>query len=449
MRAWLLPFVPLALGQSHAELTSADDLKVALHDVLTRNDLFDVLFLSDRLGLGLRISHPETLDRDQTRYRGTATTNPPALYGVIRYEVDVDRTRQTSAARLSFASRSCAPLRQWGAEWHIQTSSGVATDGGPFYEHLEWPTSDGITLVRTAQGSGCNIEMLQTLRRVVSVPVSPELPRAAGGGLATQIASLLLSDLRDYAQVGRILNTEFIVGPGSERNGLLYRGSPFPGRVISGFGPYVDYSGNDSGWYEPPGFFARPLHIADRSVTLNLTADSEVVCLSQPQLAAELKQRGDSIHEQRSQSGVHSVYSVRSANRVSVSVTFKDGCATAVYFSQVTDIAHSLGDPIRFAPDDSLERAQGGLTDEAQRRINLLARRLRSVSLGGIEVEEMQGKQPGAPMRKDLGRLKLLINEALKRQGVDVSARANSQEAGECHMRVQVGEPVVCVDAWL
>jgi hypothetical protein len=91
-----------ALGQSHAELVTADDLKAALYDVLSHNDLFDAVNLSDRLSIGLHISRAAAPDRNTTRYEGTATANPPALYGSINYEADVDVARQMSSVRLSF-----------------------------------------------------------------------------------------------------------------------------------------------------------------------------------------------------------------------------------------------------------------------------------------------------------------------------------------------------------
>jgi len=446
--SWLLGFLPPALGQSHAELATADDLKTALYGVLSHNDLFDALYLSERLGIGLRISRPEALDRNTTRYEGTATANPPVLYGFIDYEVDVDVPRQMSTVRLSFGSRRCAPLRLWGSEWHVQTSSGMATDGGPSYESLVWPASDGITLIVTAHPGGCGIELWQTLRRLVSIPVSAPLPHAPANGLSGQIAELLLSDLRNYTQVGRVLNTEFVVEPDSQRNGLLYRGRPFPGRVIPGFKSYFLYDADDSGWYMPPGFTAQALHITDRSVILDLTADSDVVCLSKAQLASELKQRDHRIRRQRGVSRDESVYSVRGANLVSVSVTFEGECATALRFRQVTDVARSLGDPIRFTPEDSLDRSNDNLTDDAQRRINLLAFRLRSVSLGGMEIEEMPGKRPTAAVKQDLALIKRLISEALKRKGVAAPRGANNKETGVCDLRLQPDEPAVCVDVW-
>ncbi len=446
---WLLAIMPAALAQSRAEIVTADDLKAALHDVLSHNNLFDAAYLSDRLGIGLHIARPEAVDRDTTRFEGTATATPPTLYGLFQYEADVDRAQQTSTVRVSFASRSRASLQQWGSEWHVQTQSGMATDGGPSYVSLVWPGSEGITLTVTTSDLGCSVGMSQTLRRVVSVPVSPELPHTPPSGLSRLIANLLLSDLRDYAQVGRILNTEFVVDPGSQRKGLLYRGRPFPGRVVPGFKSDIYYDGDDSGWYMPPGFIARPLHITDRSVALNLTADSDVVCLSQAQLASELKQRDPRIRKQRGGSRNESFYSVRSANLVSVSVTFKGECATTLLFRQVTDVARSLGDPIRFTPEDSLERSTGSLTGDAQRRVNLLAVRLRSVSVGGIEIEQIPGKHRKAAVNQDLALLKRLLRDALKRKGVTAPPRATNHETGACYLRLQPDAAAVCVDVWL
>jgi hypothetical protein len=134
---------------------------------------------------------------------------------------------------------------------------------------------------------------------------------------------------------------------------------------------------------------------------------------------------------------------------VSVSVTFEAECATTLRFRQVTDVSHSLGDPIRFTPEDSLDRSKDNLTGDARRRIKLLAFRLRSVSLGGIEIEEMPGKHPTAAVNQDLALIKRLLSEALKRKGVAAPRRANNEETGACNLRLQPDEPAVCVDVWL
>jgi hypothetical protein len=179
--------------------------------------------------------------------------------------------------------------------------------------------------------------------------------------------------------------------------------------------PYTYYYGNDSGWYMPASFFAQPLHITDRDVILQLIPDSDALCLSQEQLASDLKQRGHRIRTQRSRDSEESVYSVRSANLVRVTVAFKNGCATALHFRQVTDVTQSLGDPIRFALQDSLDRSNDTLTGAAQRRLDLLASRLRSVSLGGIEIEE-------SPVRRGGRELGSLATDAVDRQRAKAQA---------------------------
>jgi hypothetical protein len=456
MNAWMRPFgywcllaaLPPALGQQHAALVSADDLKAALHDVLSHNSLFDSSYLSDRLGIGLRISRPEPApwDSDTTRFEGIATANPPLLYGSIEYAADMDRSRKTSTARLTFGSRGCAALQEWGSQWHVPTQYGQSTDGGPGFESLVWPGDEGISLSLTRGPTGCYVVLSQTVRRLVDMTVSPRGPLASASGLSGQIADLLLSDLRDYTKVGRILSTEFVLEPDAQRNGLLTRGRPFPSRVIPRFKPYTFYDGDDSGWYMPPSFFARPLHIADKGVTLQLSPDGDALCLTQGQLASDLQRRGHQIRKERSRDGEESIYSVRSANLVRVTVDFKDGCATALNFRQVTDVTHSLGDPIRFTLQDSLDQSNSTLTGAAQRRIDLLASRLRSVSLGGIEIEEIP---VGAAIEgSDLAQLKQLIAEELKRKRLDVPARAKTEEVGQCGVRLQPDEPAICVDVW-
>jgi hypothetical protein len=209
------------LGRAQTGLATTDDLKVALHDVLTHNNLFDAAYVSDRLAIGLRISRPEPTDRNSAVYLGTATTNPPALYGDINYEVNVDLARQVSTAHMSFDSKICPSLKVWGFEWHLETRSGMATDGGPSYEFLSWNNGDGVSLEVTYGGLACDFELSQTVKRAIELPVSPAAPRVPATGLSRRIADLLLADLRDLSLVGRILNTEFVVGPDSRRNGLL------------------------------------------------------------------------------------------------------------------------------------------------------------------------------------------------------------------------------------
>jgi hypothetical protein len=65
----------------------------------------------------------------------------------------------------------------------------------------------------------------------------------------------------------------------------------------------------------PPSFFAQPLHITDRDVILQLIPDSDALCLSQEQLASDLKQRGQRIRTQRSRDSEESVYTERHVQR--------------------------------------------------------------------------------------------------------------------------------------
>jgi hypothetical protein len=216
---WLLAIALPALGQPHPELVTAEDQKSALYDVLSHNNLFDAKYLSDRLGIGLHIVRRKAdpsmakLLGPSINFDGTPTTNPPGLYGSMEYSVGVDEARQTPSVRLSLAARSCAPLQQWGAEWHIKTTQGFATDGGPFYESLAWPANNGINLMVTPGPFGCGIEMSQNVGRAISVAVSPKLPRSSASKPSMQIAELLLSDLRKVEHVGDILNTEFVIKP--------------------------------------------------------------------------------------------------------------------------------------------------------------------------------------------------------------------------------------------
>ena len=125
-----------------------------------------------------------------------------------------------------------------------------------------------------------------------------------------------------------------------------------------------------------------------------------------------------------------------------------DGCATALRFRQITDVARSLGDPIRFTPDDSIDRSTGLLSEDAQRRIHLLVLRVRHISLGGIEIQEMPGKRPSVTVKQDLALLRRLISEALQRDRVTAASGATDDGVGECSMRQQPEQPAVCVDVW-
>jgi hypothetical protein len=101
------------------------------------------------------------------------------------------------------------------------------------------------------------------------------------------------------------------------------------------------------------------------------------------------------------------------------------------------DVARSLGDPIRFTPENSLDRSTERLSGDAQRRINLLALRLRAISLKGIEIEEMPGKHPTVAVNQDLALLKRLISEALEREVTIAKPRSNDDESGDCGSRLQ------------
>jgi len=380
---WLLAFLLAGLGRpaSAAEIATADDLKDALHDLLSHQNLFDLRYLSNKLNIELHISPAEARDNGATRFVGTATKSPSLFYGYFEYSADIYTAQRESWATISFGSRKCGWLQQWGSEWNLKIQTGTASDGAIPPEWIVWPGNKGIALSLTPSRIGCIITMSQRLKRIVKVPVSPVRPLVSPDRLLQQIADLLLSDLRDYTQLGRILNTEFIVAPDSQKNGLLYQGRPSLGRVIPGFTPDVFYDGADSGWYYPASFFLRPLHIGDRTVSLDLRVDREVTCLSAAQLASDFGRRDPRIKSQRSADSAGIDYFVRGANLISVTVRFENQCATALRFRQVTDVSQSFGGFIRFTPKESLDSSTGTLTTEARRRIGVIKSRVLHLSL--------------------------------------------------------------------
>jgi hypothetical protein len=442
--ALLVGLASTVLGQSQGDLGTADDLKAAMHDVLQHNNLLDSAYLSDRLGLGLRVHviH-ETTGSDGTHYEGIPTTSPPALYGFLEYEARVDSARQTSDARLRLTSRFCPPLKDWGSEWNLPARSGRATDGGPGYAYLVWSSPDGITLTVMGGLVGCEFELIQRFKRVVSVPLSPALLQGPVDPLLNQIGALLHADLRNFSQVGRILGTEFVLPTEAQHEGLLYFGGALPSRVVVGFMPYVVYYANETGWYEPASFTARPYHIDDPGVSLNLSPDTTAACLSPAQLESGLARQDGGIRPQRPQSADEPMYFIRGVNLVTLTVDFADGCARSLSFRQLTNVDNSLGAPMTFTPENSLDRSGRGLSAEARGRIHRLAERVRTVTLRGMAVEEVDEKRPRPERRRDLAQLKRLLQNALKQEHI-AQPPEDKTEPAMCDAR----RPGICVDVW-
>lgn len=453
---WIAILLLPALAQAGPSLPNSDDLKGALHDVLAHGNLFDVEYVSDRLGLGLHLTHDEQQYVAGQNFLAVATTSPPAIFGNPDYSLGLDPEHQRSTARLSFSARACPPVQELAREWGLGTSVNLATDGGPSSVSMTWPGVDGISLAVSEGGPYCSFELRQSFKRLLPVPIAQAPPQIAPQRLATQIGDLLeTDDLRDYLRVGRILEAQFILEADAQKHRLLRRGSVWLAHPIRGFTGFFDYGSEDGGWYQravpllaPSG----PLHPGERRAGLSLTIDVSTVCLSEQQLDLALR------HQPRVQVAVadswdgqvHAVYSVRSLrNRVSLQVYYVHGCAEELTFRQKTDFPRGVGVPLLLMLNDSLDHRTLTLTPDARHQVEFLAARLTSpVQLGGIQVAIVRGHRDSVAIDSNLAILKRRVEQQLDDAGIPIAPRPEDG-SGVCDAPDPDHGPAVCVDAWL
>lgn len=321
-------------------------------------------------------------------------------------------------------------------------------------ESLVWPGAEGVSLSFTSEGDGCVIQVQQTFKRIMSIPAIRPIP-IAPEIFAERIADLLVrEDLRDFERTEGILHAEFVVAPATRKHRFLRNDLALLARPIEGFrSDGFFYGASDGGWVSwanSLGGVPTAPHLAERSANLSLTIDTDSVCLSQEQFAAALQLRTPPLQVERGSSGAGQNYTVhRGANRISLVAEFDESCMRSVNFDQVTDFRRSIGAaPIIFVLKDSLRPHTHVLTDAARDRFQLIAERLRSGTVGGVQIKELPGADASDAVRRDLATLQRLLKEAVVNIGIGIKPESEDDE-GWCGRAIVESAPSVCLDVWL
>jgi hypothetical protein len=393
----IFPAAAISQGPSNT-----DDLKVALHDVMAHGDLSDLPFISKTLGIGLRLTRPESRRTPYARpcCNAIATANPAALYATgLSWEASY---RETSAVRysridLTFLPRTCPPLGAWAHEWKLPLQRDTDPHGAASFEEVRWPVpgaraahdalpeaagaSEGIQLqiTRPAKG-GCSGQLTQIKSREVVLKPPQSVSQVSGGLSASQIVNVAeIGDLRDYLHVASVLGADLIAEPAAARDGYLYDGHVLLGRVMPGTDPgSFQYYAFDTGWKSPPAFFYTPPHLAERTVTLRLELDTEALCISPTELRAELQRRAPSYALRND--GDAPIFEWRASNLISFGFHVLNGCVAGVGFGQITDIARNVRVPVVFPMSDLVDLQSHLLSAAANRNIDNVIYRLRTLN---------------------------------------------------------------------
>jgi hypothetical protein len=437
--------VPLTSWASDGPATDAE-LKTALRRVLAHGDLSDLPFLSSTLGLGLRVARPDLQNQyldPATYFRAIATRNPSSLLGSsLSYEAEYNERRQSSRMQLEFSPRSCMPLRDWGKEWNIPVDREFDPHGAGDWQELKWPGPEGVSLslFHNSRG-GCDASLVQITSRRVRFSPPKSVRRAAGAFSIDQAVDLLaLRDLRDFAQVARILRTELIPLPGADKAGLLYKGSLVMARVIPGVDPRMSvYYGDDTGWVAPPSFTRMPFALAERVANLELMMDFESNCLSLADLESAVAARAINVSTRRPD-GRQPIYSVSGEHRIELGVAMKGECVGQLRYRQVTDIAHSVKTPLMFSVRESLNEDSGSLTRAATSKIDSImhhVNRLGDVPLKQVVLKQCRDDVPSAADVEAARRLADRIKDAFTSAGIapekiGAAAEMDLNGSGEC-----------------
>jgi hypothetical protein len=328
----------------------------------------------------------------------------------------------------------------------------MLTDAAGTLSSTTWHVPNGIEFTISSIHQGCSLTISQHVARVVAVDVSQPFDNSLVKDLAQKVAELLSSpDLRDYAQVGRILGSNFYVAAkATQQNGLLNEGGAILERIIPGL-ISVGIWARDSGWVSPPSFFAAPRHLAARTAQVVISVDDEGMCLSSSQLAYALRGMKLLIQETRIDHGLLRTYEINGINRITLSAGFDaDDCVADLNFNQVTDAANSVSAPVRFNLAESWTPSTGQLTAVAEHKIALLAARLRTAPGPTVRITALPGAHVSTATQAAVFKLQELVRNSLKCHGFKLPVEMTSgPRDGLCFQVTKSDPAAVCVDAWL
>ncbi len=438
--------------------TTNDELKVALHDILKRNDLSDVAYLSQRLGLGLHSSNAQPAYGGTSSMHFIASSNPSVIYGApLGYDITVNAQEHRLSSLFVFSPRQCPSVLEWAKEWHVSTTSSVVVDVGGTALSVQWPGTDSISLsVATMPDHSCPMSLSQTLTKDSVVPNVQASAIARAPVLEKILRLLTIADLRKYSEVANILGSSLTVRPETVRQGLLVNGSASLDHVVPGIDPEeFPYSAEDTGWARPASFGGRPLHLTNRTAELQLVFDRKAICLTALEVESAIERLAARIRRGATDREGTLHYSVEGVNLLTMAAHFDGGCLLAVAYGQRTDIGHNPEAPLLLRVSSSLERGTNSMTRSALGALELLRMRLleKSPALADIAAVEVVSTPMDGATAAEIQRTEVLnrqVRKELQRGGVTPAMlRAGASQEGICGGRAQGESSTVCVDVWL
>jgi hypothetical protein len=419
---FLVLLVPEA-GRCSDTLTIEKGLEHALGEVLAHNDLADIDFLGNTLGIGFRVSKPVPLPYwfgkdDDLHVLVMVTGNPPSMFAAgLGYSNEFHSRDQL---QLCFTPRIRPNIRQWATDWGHKVTESMFTEAAGSSESIQWGGSTTIKIDASYYTrGGYNVCLTQAkAREPYSTQVASELIPPIS--LVRQVGALIAAgDLRNYVRTAKILDTTLNIDPEAMRNGHWYYGSAILDSVIVGIDPssFV-YRIDEFGWVSPPAFFVVPAHLSNRTVDLNLGVDVYHVCVAPRDIEAELARRSINFTpESRDSDGA--VYSVTDRNKITLRIRRFRKCVNEIDLSQITDVEHGFVIPIVFSVTQSVDVESGNLNEAAIARVEWIIARAKDVRLGGIDIDQFQSKDVSASEQSDAIRLAQLLNKAFLDRGVE------------------------------
>jgi hypothetical protein len=318
-----------------------------IHKILIHDDLADIDFLEETLGLQFRVTRPVpspySYGDDHALHALVTPTAVPETIKVtgLNYESQSAAHGQTRFS-LDFVPVKCPDIAMWAARWQIPSTSSMDPHGNGGGTDLQWAGEHGIRMnVGYSTGGGCRILLWQDKEsgEPFSSHTDSDLisPTLLVRGIGAIIAA---GDIRNVARAERALHARFAEsGPGGF--GVYHELQD----LIPGIDPIsFEYSVNDTGMENGAIFFMRPI-LANRTARLQLTVDVYHLCMHREQLPTELHRRG--IRFRRFSSDGDDIYVMQGQNEIRMQLSLFGGCVRNIRISQITDIKHSLQSSIQ------------------------------------------------------------------------------------------------------
>jgi hypothetical protein len=109
---------------------------------------------------------------------------------------------------------------------------------------------------------------------------------------------------------------------------------------------------------------------------------------------------------------------VTDRNKITLRIRRFRKCVNEIDLSQITGVEHSFVMPIVFSATQSVDAESGSLNEAAIARVEWIIARAKSVQLGGIDIDQFQGKYVSASAQSDAIRLAQLLSKAFLDRGI-------------------------------